>query len=67
MIQRNLESDMLTVNECAALLGIRPGTVRLWLSQRRLPHAKLGRSIRIPRKAVEEFIASHMVPAKELR
>jgi len=56
---------MLSVDEVAAMLGLKSGTVRLWLVQRRLPHLKAGRSVRIPKAAVLEFIEKNLVPARE--
>jgi len=58
---------LLTVKQTAELLGIRPGTVYLWLAQRRLPRTSLGRAVRIPERAVEELIAANTAPAREDR
>lgn len=62
-----VESEMLSVAEAAVLLGLKEPTIRVWIAQRRLPHCKLGRAVRIPRQAVEALIAANMVPAVETR
>lgn len=58
---------MLTVEQAANQLGIKEGTLRLWLAQRKIPYVKLGRAVRIPEKAIEELIVRSTVPAHERR
>ena len=58
---------LLTVNEAAEILGMKVSTIRAWLSQRRLPVVRCGRSIRIPGRAVAEFIEQNTIPAREDR
>ena len=62
-----MSNDLLTVRETSQRLNLREGTVRLWLAQRRLPFVRCGRAIRIPAEAVEEFIRSNTIPARDLR
>jgi excisionase family DNA binding protein len=63
----NADPDrLLSVREAALRLGVREGTMRAWLSERRLPRVYLGRRcIRIPERAVEAFIQTGTVPARE--
>ena len=56
---------LLTVEETAELLGVKEATVRVWMARRKLAYTKLGRSVRIPREAVEELVRHGMVPAAE--
>jgi excisionase family DNA binding protein len=56
---------MLTVKETASRLGLAEATIRLWLAQRKLPFVRCGRAIRVPSEAVEAFIRSNTVPARE--
>ncbi len=58
---------MLTVNQASAKLGLKEGTLRLWLSQRKLAYVKLGRAIRIPLEEVERLIRENLVPARDQR
>jgi excisionase family DNA binding protein len=62
-----MQNNLLRVDEVAQRLGIKPGTVRLWLSMRKLPRVQCGRSVRVPAEAVEEFIARNTIPAREGR
>jgi excisionase family DNA binding protein len=62
-----MEKKLLTVGEAAERLGLREGTIRVWLAQRRLPRINCGRAVRIPAEAVERFIAEHTIPARERR
>jgi excisionase family DNA binding protein len=55
---------LLTCAEAAELLGVKEPTVRVWIARKKLGHTKLGRCVRIPKDAIEEFIRSGMVPAE---
>lgn len=55
---------LLSVVETANILGLKPATVRAWLSRRKLPRVNCGRAVRIPAEAVEQFIERNTVPAK---
>ena len=57
---------LLTVEQAAALLGVKPSTIRAWLLRRKnLPCVHVGRSVRIPAEAVSQFIERNTVPARE--
>ena len=58
-------SELLTVQETADLLRLKPSTIRAWVCQRRIPYVKVGRLVRIRRTDAEEFIADHLVEADE--
>jgi excisionase family DNA binding protein len=58
-----MDSDLLTVPETAALLRLKPSTIRAWLCQHRISYVKLGRLVRIRRGDVEALIAGSVVPA----
>lgn len=62
---REQERYLLTVTEVAALLGIKPATVRKWLAERRLPRVNCGRAVRVPARAVADFVERNTIPAKE--
>lgn len=61
-----MDSDLLTVPEAAALLRVKPSTVRAWTGQRRIPFVKVGRLVRIRRSDAEAYIASRIVRAEDL-
>lgn len=60
-----MDSDLLTVPEAAALLRLKPSTIRAWVCQRRIPYVKLGRLVRIRRSDAEAVIQSSVVPAED--
>lgn len=55
---------LMTVKEVAELLGLRPGTIRAWVWQRKLPRVNCGRAVRIPAEAIAEFIQRNTIPAR---
>jgi excisionase family DNA binding protein len=48
---------LLTITEAAALLGVKAQTLYLWVSQKRVPHRKIGRLVRFTESDLEEFVA----------
>lgn len=52
--------DILTVEECAAILKICPKQVRYLLQCEKIEHFRIGKSIRIPRVALEAYISRQM-------
>ena len=54
----------LTVEETATALGLSRHTVRAWITQRRLGHVRLGRSIRVPVSEVSRLLDDNFRPAK---
>jgi len=47
---------LLTITEAAALLGVKAQTLYLWVSQKRVPHRKIGRLVRFTESDLEEFV-----------
>jgi excisionase family DNA binding protein len=58
---------LLSVSQAAEILGVKVGTVRLWVSKRRLAHVKLSRCVRIPEAEINRLICESTVPAREDR
>jgi excisionase family DNA binding protein len=54
---------MLSLNEAAAVLGIATRTVRQRISDRSLPHVKLGGRVLVPRDAMFAAIAARTIQA----
>jgi len=55
-------TDLLTVNEAAAFLRLRPATLRAWILQRKITFIKLGRrAVRFRRADLEALIAGAIV------
>ncbi|GGV73533.1 DNA-binding protein [Streptomyces longisporoflavus] len=51
----------LSVDQVAELLGTTSRFPRRLIEERRIRYVKVGRHVRIPESAVEEFITSHTV------
>ena len=54
---------LLGIAEAAAYLGISPGTLRNWLSMKRIAYVKVGRLTKVSRETLDAYIAAHTVPA----
>jgi excisionase family DNA binding protein len=57
---------LLSVEQAAEQLGVSVGTLRNWLSMRRLEHVKVGRLTRIPQSAIDRYIAAHTIAAVDV-
>jgi excisionase family DNA binding protein len=61
-----IEKGLLTVNQAAEALGLKPSTIRAWLLRRKnLPFVRCGRAVRVPAEAIERFIVENTIPARE--
>ncbi len=57
---------LLTLEEvCRKLGGVRPWTVRGWVSQRRIPFTKVGRLTRFPERGIDLWIRRNTVAPSE--
>jgi excisionase family DNA binding protein len=56
-----MDSELLTVPETAALLRLKPSTIRAWVCQKRIPYVKLGRLVRIKRSDAEALIEASLI------
>ena len=60
-----MDSELLTVPEAAALLRLKPSTIRSWVCQKRIPYVKLGgRLVRIRRSDADALISASIVEAR---
>ena len=59
------QSDLLTIEEAAGLLRLKPSTLRDWRYQRRkLPFLKFSRRVFVRRRDVEALIESGVEPVE---
>jgi excisionase family DNA binding protein len=56
---------LMSVEQAAEYLGVRPGTLRNWLSARRIAYVKVGRLTRLSSETLNRFIAEHTVTSVE--
>lgn len=63
----NRRGPLLSVDEAAEYIGVRPGTLRNWLSARRIAYVKVGRLTRVSSDTLNRFIAEHTVTSVEER
>lgn len=58
------DDDVLTVPEVAAILRVSRMAIYRLIDDRRLGHLRIGRSVRVPRRALAAYIASVAVHAQ---
>jgi excisionase family DNA binding protein len=51
-----MNSEYLTVPDVAELLQVNPQTVRRWIWKGKLPHVKVGGTVRVPRSGLDNMI-----------
>ena len=52
---------LMTYKDTARTLGIAETTLRRWVSERRIPHLKLGRAVRFDPQELDRWIRSRAV------
>lgn len=58
------ERELLTIQQAADALALKPITIRLWASARKIASVKIGqRAVRIPRTELDRLIQSGLRPA----
>lgn len=58
-----MTDKLLTIDQAAAILGLRPSTLYTWASERRIRTVTIGRALRIRLSVVEELIRACDRPA----
>ena len=58
-------TELLSVSDAAARLGVAPITLRRWLKRRMLAHVRIGRRIVLDVRDLEKFFADRRVEAQE--
>jgi excisionase family DNA binding protein len=59
------QTPLCDIDEAAAYLKVKAGTLRNWLSAKRLGYVKVGRLTRIPKSELDRYLAAHTVNAVE--
>lgn len=62
-----MSARLLTIEEVSRKLGgVKPWTIRSWVSQRRIPYTKVGRLTRFPEEYIDAWIRSNTVVPKAI-
>jgi excisionase family DNA binding protein len=55
-------TELITVNECAAELGVTIACIRRWVLERRIAVVKIGRLVKIPQTEIERIVTEGFRP-----
>jgi excisionase family DNA binding protein len=58
---------LMSIEEAANALGLKPVTIRQWAGMRRIARVKLGRRVLIPADAVERLIEANLTYSQPCR
>ena len=53
-------NDIMTLEEVAAYLRLKPQTIYTWAQEKRIPAAKLGKEWRFKKSLIDEWILQHI-------
>ena len=59
------DDEMLTIEQLAAFLKLKPQTIYKWAQSGKLPGAKFGKEWRFRRSAIEKWIDSQIPPVAD--
>jgi len=62
--EKQVDTPWMTVEEVARYLSVSPGTVRNWVSQKYIPHAKRGRVVRFHRSKIDLWLSRNSCPGR---
>jgi excisionase family DNA binding protein len=55
-----VKTDIMTLEEVAAYLKLKPQTIYTWAQEKRIPAAKLGKEWRFRKSIIDEWFISHI-------
>jgi PTS system nitrogen regulatory IIA component len=55
-----LKTDIMTIEEVAAYLKLRPQTIYTWAQEKRIPAAKIGKEWRFRKSIIDQWYLSHI-------
>lgn len=59
--QAPIAPRLLTLQQVATYVGLSPHTVYRYVSQRKIPHVKLGKVLKFDRAEIDRWITAHAV------
>ncbi len=57
---RLVDSDIMTLEEVAAYLRLKPQTIYTWAQEKKIPAAKLGKEWRFRKSLIDEWFIQHI-------
>ncbi|MCD6595476.1 helix-turn-helix domain-containing protein [bacterium] len=58
---------LLDIGELARILGVKVSTIYGWVSEKQIPHYKLGRLVRFDRHEIIEWLKSRKISGRKTR
>ena len=55
-----VETDVMTLEETAAYLKVKPQTLYTWAQEKKIPAAKLGKEWRFKKSIIDEWFNQHI-------
>lgn len=55
-----MKSDVMTLEEVATYLRLKPQTIYTWAQEKKIPAAKLGKEWRFKRSIIDEWFLQHI-------
>jgi excisionase family DNA binding protein len=55
-----MENDIMTLEEVAAYLRLKPQTIYTWAQEKKIPAAKLGKEWRFKKSIIDEWFVQHI-------
>jgi excisionase family DNA binding protein len=55
-----LKTDIMTLEEVAAYLKVKPQTIYTWAQEKKIPAAKLGKEWRFRKSLIDEWFIQHI-------
>jgi len=55
-----MENDIMTLEEVAAYLRLKPQTIYTWAQEKKIPAAKLGKEWRFRKSIIDEWFIQHI-------
>ena len=56
----DMKTDIMTLEEVAAYLKVKPQTIYIWAQEKKIPAAKLGKEWRFKKSIIDEWYLHHI-------
>lgn len=60
MLMSQTENEIMTIEEVAAYLRLKPQTIYTWAQEKKIPAAKLGKEWRFKRSVINRWFDQHI-------